>query len=136
MAIQPNETLLDSQSTPRVTLAGKAWPVPKLGIAQNIVVGPIVARRMKQLATISGAASLDVLSEDMIQDLAMAAFQALRRGHGDLRRAEFDEMPIDIMELVTALPVIAQQTGLYRAAKAGESAPLAQTAATSPTGTP
>lgn len=138
MAIQPNQDLLDNPAIPRVTLAGREWPVPRLAIAQNIIVGPIIARSQAALRKL-GNGSEEAFSEELLRDLAMAAFQALLRGHGkdhgDLKRAEFDEMPIGIAELVDALAVITKQTGTYRAAKAGEPAPLAPTA-TSPTGTP
>jgi hypothetical protein len=125
---EPNAELLADESVPRVTLAGKQWPLPKLSIKQNAIVLPILMARFERV-------NETIRTQDGISELATALFTALQRGHKSLTRDEFDEMAIDVPELMAAVPVVAQQTGMYSkgpATRNGVDRPLAP--ATSPTG--
>jgi hypothetical protein len=66
-----------------------------------------------------------------------AVYWAVTRAHPSLTRTEFDDMPIGTLELIDAIGVIAQQTGMMRKVDPSV-APLAagETSTISPTGTP
>jgi hypothetical protein len=74
---------------------------------------------------------------DLVSD---ALYWSLTRAHPALTRQQFDDMPIGMIEMVDAVGIIAQQTGMMRRADPKEAAgPLAageQPSPSSPTGTP
>jgi hypothetical protein len=74
---------------------------------------------------------------DFIDTVAAAVYGALTRAHPALTRAEFDDMPIGLIEMIDAIGVVAQQTGMMRKVEP-ESGPLAgaSRSPSSPTGTP
>ena len=88
---------------PLITIAGRDWPIPLLAPRQNRVVVPAIMR----LASQPGL---------QYEDLLEIVFAALTRARPALERAEFEEWSIATWELVEAIPVIATQTGLLRAA--------------------
>ena len=89
---------------PAITLAGRAWPIPLLAPRQNRIVVP-------------GLMDLGARPETQYDTLLDIAFAALTRGHPALARDAFDDWPVATWELLDALPVIAWQTGLMRAAR-------------------
>lgn len=136
MATVPNPKLLEDARIPRIAIDGVEWPVPKLAIAQNVVIVPLIPKIMPALPS-KEQPDIDRLTQEILGDMTGMAFEALRRGHPDLTRAEFDQMPLGIAELVDAMNVIALQTGLVRQTKPGErsvSDPLAAAATAPPTG--
>ena len=136
---EPNKELLEAGAT-GVILGGVIWPLRKLALKQNRVVTPLVVKlgpAFKQFS--KGVKTADnlvgVVTDEMFNDLSNMVFTALTRSHPTLKRDEFDELPITIFELFQAFLPIAEQTGLFRAAKAGENPPAPVTEAGSQTGT-
>jgi hypothetical protein len=112
--VVPNAKLLEDETIPRITLAGKEWPVPKLAIAQNIVIFPIIVRRcLKDSAIDIETLRAAISTEEGLRDVTKAIFVALQRGHEGLRQAEFDQWPIAIQELMPAFLTVAIQTSIY-----------------------
>lgn len=136
---EPNKKLLADSRIPRITLGEIEWPVPKLSLGQNEVVVPMLAKHFADAGEkTDGNAILRSLTGESIHFLATVSFIALQRGHADITRDEFDDMPISYMDLVAAALVIAQQSGMFRSDRLttnGVSGPLAVAATTSsPTG--
>jgi hypothetical protein len=79
----------------------------------------------------------DQADPEFFELIESAVYWAVTRAHPNLTRAEFDDMPIGTLELIDAVGVIAQQTGMMRKVDPSV-APLAagETNSTSPTGTP
>lgn len=116
---------MTSQQTPfdirTITLAGREWEVPVLAPKQNRIVVPALLElvpKMLRAREEAGASSfaqlaryLDAAAYDRLCDLV---FAALTRARPDLTRAEFDESPIDTLELVEAVRTIAFQAGLLK----------------------
>jgi len=110
---------------PSIRIAGKDWQVPQLSPRQNRIVVPalldvlpkIVAARerangqkdtgsLAQLALYLNTAAYDKLTD--------IVFHALGRAHPDLKREDFDDMPVETAELFAAMIVIAHQAGLFK----------------------
>ncbi|MGH6889803.1 MAG: hypothetical protein ACREHF_11520 [Rhizomicrobium sp.] len=110
---------------PTIRLAGRDWPVPALAPRQNRLVVPALFElvpkilRARDEAAGTGetghfaglAGYLDTRAYDRLTEIA---FLALTRAHPDLSRTEFDDMPIDTLELIAAVRTIAAQAGLLR----------------------
>lgn len=123
--IEPNKELLSDPEIPTIEIFGVKWPVPKLAIAQLRIVGPILVAR---------ASGMTNITADTIDDMATLVFWALKRGHEDLTREDFDDMPMDLPGLIAGWHVVAQQAGIFRPTKNGAAVPLEPAAASSPTG--
>jgi hypothetical protein len=130
---EPNAKLLADESVSRITIDGRAWPVPKLAIKQNKVILPLLTKvgfgTSKILGVLDTAEGIDAYTTVVLV--------ALQRAHEDLTREELEGMPMGGNDLILAVNVIANQTGMYRTKKADEvTGPLVPTAETpSPTGT-
>lgn len=144
MTTKPNRELLDDPRTLTVSLDGTKWPIPRLAPAQNERVTPIILRIMPLLMRLSReersqAVAVEgqdlapvlsdrmerlgeVLSEQNLHDIYTAIYVALKKGHPDLTRDEFDEIPIGNLDAIEAMNVIARQTGTIRQARPGETA--------------
>ena len=105
-----------------IVIANRSWPVPRLSPKQNRIVVPALlavvprivdAHRRSETGTQDRlflmARYLDTPTYDRIAD---AVFHALTRAHPQLSRTEFDELPIDTLDLLGAITVIARQAGL------------------------
>lgn len=112
-----------NQAVPTVNLAGREWPIPQLSPRQNRIVVPalleIVPKIIRAREEGGGdfaqlARYLDTATYDRLSDVS---FQALTRAHPDLKRAEFDDLPIETVELIVAVNVIARQAGLLKPIK-------------------
>ena len=89
---------------PVIVVAQHEWRVPLFAPRQNRIVVPA----LMQLGTrVEGR-------YDLLLDIV---FAALTRTHPQITRTEFDDWPVATHELLAALPVIAQQTGLTREAR-------------------
>ncbi|HEY3778770.1 MAG TPA: hypothetical protein VGL35_12000 [Rhizomicrobium sp.] len=106
--------------TPTIRLAGRDWPVPVLAPRQNRIVVPTLLELIPKIGSaragephsLAGLARyLDTAAYDQLTDIA---FAALTRAHPGLSRAEFDDFPIDTLELIAAVRTIALQAGLMR----------------------
>lgn len=114
---------------PTIRLARRDWPVPVLAPRQNRIVVPALlelipkilrARDEAAAAVEEGSLAqlaryLDTAAYDQLSEIAHVA---LTRAHPALARAEFDDLPIDTLELIAAVRTIAVQAGLVR--RAGE----------------
>jgi hypothetical protein len=112
-------------TAPTARLAGRDWPVPVLAPRQNRLVVPalldLIPRivRARDDVAASGAGGvfaqlaryLDTETYDRLSDIV---FTALTRATPDLSRAEFDDMPIDTLELIAAVHIVARQAGLLK----------------------
>jgi hypothetical protein len=115
---------------PTISLGGQDWPVPVLALRQNRVLQPLFNR---VTGKIMEGCSLGELTEADIEALVQISYTALTRAHPDLSRTDFEEMPISLVQLVGAIPVVMQQSGLYKPPQAG--AGEAQGEASPPIGT-
>jgi len=132
MPTEPNKKLLGDPRVPRITIDDVDWPVAKLAPAQLEVVAPLIDPTLKALKS-SGS-----VTKEIIHDLGTIVHVALTRGHPDLTRDEFDQMPIGLMDLLDSVQVVSRQCGLFRPVKPNEvngaSVPLAAAATSSQTG--
>jgi hypothetical protein len=110
---------------PKIRLGGADWAVPELAAKQIMRLVPALGR-LEQLGRVKSG-GFETLTEDEIKWIYDVAFIALTRAYPDLIREAFDDLPITIDEIVTAIPTIARQAGLRRktpnapgAAPAGE----------------
>ena len=113
---------MDASEDPTITFAGTEWPVPRLAPRQNRVVVPallrliprILAARAESVAAQEGnlAYLSRFMDESTYEQLAAVAYTALTRANPELKRSDFDEMPIDTLELIASISVIARQSGL------------------------
>lgn len=135
MSTEPNKKLLSDPRVPRITLDDQDWPIPKLAPAQLEIVLPLIDEVKKTLREYAPGAVIDA---DVIHKLGTILCTALQKGHPDLTRDEFDQMPIGLSDLIDALPLVQKQSGCFRPAKPhevnGVSDPLARAPQSSPTG--
>ena len=111
---------------PVITLAGTSWPVPRLAPRQNRIIVPallrliprIVQAREQSLEAREGdLAYLSRFVDEVTYDqLATVAYTALTRANPELMRSDFDDMPIQTLELIASIFIIARQAGLLRPA--------------------
>lgn len=141
--VEPNPQLLGDPTVPTITLAGKAWPVPMLAPKQNKHVVPTILKVVPHvLAAGDGKGKFDLdrfakaMDTTTYDALILVTWMALTRAHPSMTREEFEEMPIGTMELVLAVLIIAQQTGVIRPGKAGEPKTGEAPAGNSQTGMP
>src|ERR1017187_6057755 len=108
----------------QLRLAGRDWPVPILSIKQNRIVVPAVLGFMPIIARVGAAVAnqgtdplwftgikLTTADFDLMCD---AVYTALTKGTPGLARSEFDNLEITVEELLTALPIVAKQTGMLK----------------------
>jgi hypothetical protein len=105
-------------SDPVVTLGGRDFPVPELAIAQLRKVFPALGH-LAHLS--SSSASLLTISEDDFALLVDTIWIGVAGGSPGFTRKDFDALPAKPAELLRALTVIAQQSGML--AKPGEGKP-------------
>lgn len=109
----PNEKEL-ANNCPTINLAGQLWPIPVFAFKQNKIIVPIVIRLGKP-------GSLSDLNEKTMDDLGTAVFFALTRAHSTITIKEFEDWPIATADLIAALNVVAEQTGLLKPGEAQKS---------------
>jgi len=115
---------MDTSDDPTITLAGKEWTVPRLAPRQNRIIVPALLRLIPHIlaaraeAVAAQESNLAYLSRFMdgptYEELATVAYTALTRANPELKRSDFDDMPIDTLELVASISAIARQAGLLR----------------------
>lgn len=98
--------------TPTITLAGKKWPVPPLAIKQLRIIIPAstVIGELRKGQGVSPAQMGAILN---------VVHTALTRAHPGFPADEFDEMEISLPELMEAVPIILEATGMKRPPKEG-----------------
>jgi hypothetical protein len=147
----PNQRVLDAApELPKVSLAGREFPIPLLGPRQNrlvLSVGVSLFKRMAPLRMLVAeaqrtgikpdenalAAAFEMNEQDHIQ-LENVVYAGLTKAHPDMRKDDFLDAPIATSELMAAFFTIMQQSGGVKPAKPGEE--KGETTAASPqTGT-
>ena len=110
-----------------VELGGTEFFVPVLALRQARVAVPGLLKLLPRLHAIQvrigggdplGAALLDAEDVDLMIDVALAG---LNRAYPDLSRDDLLDLQASFAELVAALAVIAQQTGLFTPAEGSAS---------------
>jgi len=86
-----------------VRLGGRDWLVAPLSLRQILAIADFVPKL--------SAIGTDNLSGERLLPLAEVLWHGLRRAHPRLTRDEFLDLPINIADLVTALPVVIEQAG-------------------------
>jgi|GEM_PF-4904620 len=108
---------------PSVRLADRDWPIPLLGITQNRVVTPAIMKLLPELGRIFAAVSAAQdggtvphleITEETFDLMANAVYAAMTRGTPGLARAEFENLPISVFDLIAALQVVIQQSGAFK----------------------
>jgi hypothetical protein len=103
----PNPKLLAEEGVPRIKIAGQDWPVPLLAPRQNNIILPLLLKpRPSNLE--------DLATTERLTEIGTIVFHAMQRGHRELTRDEFDDMPISFVEMIAAIPTIQTQTGLFK----------------------
>lgn len=97
------------EDTPKVTLAGQEFPIPLMAPRQNRILVPALMR-MKNITK-------DELTTEQYDDFVLIIATALTRAHPDTTRDDVLDMPITVAEMMLAIPVIAQQTGVVKMVK-------------------
>lgn len=121
---------IDLEGAPKILVAGREWSIPKLAPKQARHVVPALMGMLPLVARVQAAATtggdgtqidsgriMDAMAgidEETFRKLETAVFWALRRGYPQLGQGEFEEMPMDLFEMLNALPVIMRQTGFIK----------------------
>lgn len=132
MSIEPNATY-GNGAVKHIVLAGRSYPIPPLAIKQLRHVVPAVLKVIPSFVGLTAlqagadwrqyAAALAQVDNQTIEALTEMVFWSLTRAHPKLTRAEFDDMEVGLRELIDAIPVIVDATGLVKQEKGGEVAP-------------
>lgn len=109
--IEPNPEFLDG-TTPTISWAGKEWPVPLLAPKQNRQVIPAAMRSRASITKVIGGQ--EPLTTEEYDDLSLIVFYGLKRAHPNLTRDQFDDTPLSIRDLMVAVTVVSQQTGIMK----------------------
>jgi hypothetical protein len=120
--VEPNKLLLADPRIPRITFAGKEWPIPKLAIDQLAEVWPLISGSLISVVSAGAGASIAAFSGQTIKDMSKVVFWGLKRGHESLSPEEYADMPSDVQELMNAVLVVASQTGGFKLRTPGEAA--------------
>ena len=132
MSIEPNATY-GNGVTAHVVLGGRSYPVPPLAIKQLRRVVPAVMKVIPSFVGLSalqaGGASWDAMASQLahidqttIDALTDMVYWSLTRAHPSLTRDEFDNMEVTLKELVEAIPVVVDATGLMEKKAPGDGA--------------
>lgn len=116
---------LELDAAPKVTLAGKEYPVPMLVPRQQRIVIPKLLSLMKSMAA-NGRVDPTSLTTEQYDDLLDLVYIALTRGTPDLKRDDFMDTPSSMLELIAAMNTIAEQTGMMKRETPGAASGEAQ----------
>jgi hypothetical protein len=110
--------MLDTNIPPTVTLGGQVFAVPPLAARQNRVIDPLILNLIPFLASSRGDNALGVtaLTTEQYDALQEICYVAITRASPKFTREQFLDLPVSLQEMIVAFPVIAQQTGLFKAA--------------------
>lgn len=124
------------EDAPKITLGGKAFPVPVLAAKQNRLIDPLILRLLPLFSEWQKdrIAALVKLGEKEYDALIEISYQAIKRAQPEWTRDQFLDLPVTLPELIAAFPVIAQQTGVFKRGEPGE-VQAGMTPPSSPTGT-
>lgn len=111
---------------PTVSLAGKQWPIPELGVRQLRKVRRKIFEIHDLLKTAKVGGDIVKLfvelTDEQYDALCDVVYWSLTRAHKDMKREEFDDMAIGDGDLLRAFFVIRAQSGLFMPAAEGDGA--------------
>jgi hypothetical protein len=136
-AAPPQMFPIDLDGAPKVLLAGREWSIPKLTPKQARHVVPAMMKIIGLVAKVKSAvtvgddgqvstdqqlmmAAMASIDGETFESVATCIFWSLKRGYPQLGQGEFDEMPVDLPEMLNALPVIMRQIGFIKPKPPGE----------------
>lgn len=117
---------------PTIQLAGQPYSIPQLAPRQQRVVVPAIMSFTNLMANQDDF--MKGMSTEQYDRLVDLVFVAVTRANPTMKKDDFLNMEITTRELLDAIPVIMQQTGIVKAVPAGESL-SASAPQSSPTGT-
>ena len=130
-ATNPKLSPGEADAAPVIVIAGKEWPVPLFAPRQNRLIVPSLTEMMPTLARILSA--LELKDSQAITQIGIStaeydrflevAHMALTRACPELSKDDFLDMAVETGELLMAIPVIMQQTGMFKKAAPGELKP-------------
>jgi len=118
MKFEPDPKI-DIGESEKVTLGGQDWYVPKLALRQIKRIAPLIPDIIALLDRINAAAEAAradanaapfALRADEIETVIAAVHIGLTRAYPHLTRDAFEDLPIPLGELITALRVVALQS--------------------------
>jgi len=130
-------TTQELADAPKIVLAGKEYPIPKLAPRQNRRIIP----RLSRLGNIMQKNAAGEMTETDVDDAYLSIYWALTRTMPDLKESDFMDMPIDMQDVLAALGTVAQQTGIMKQMEvapgdAGEQKPVEPAPSTGTTPSP
>ena len=117
---------------PTIQLAGQQYQIPQLAPRQQRIVVPAIMSFTNLMANQDDF--MKGMSTEQYDRLVDLVFVAVTRANPTMKKDDFLNMEITTRELLDAIPVIMQQTGIVKAVPAGESL-SASAPQSSPTGT-
>lgn len=99
------------ERAPKITVAGKEYPVPKLSPRQNKRIVARLDRLQKKIMAVTAEKPL-VFTEEDVEDLYLCVYWALTRTMPELQERDFMDWPIELPEALLTIPIIAKQTGM------------------------
>ena len=106
-------------NNPTITLAGVDYQIPKLAIKQNRHIEPLAIKHSEYFVGViqnKGQVRLLNLTPEQALDFTTIIYWAITRAKPEMTLAQFEDLPISMREIMVALPVCLQQSGLYRVA--------------------
>jgi len=121
-------------NTPRVSLGGRTWPIPELGIRQLRAVRRAIIDLTDALVSTQDETTgqrVMKLSEAQFDAMCNVVYHGLTRAHPGLDRDEFEAMTTTDGEMFLAFLVVRRQSGIYvmRPADTPEAQPAGEAAA-------
>ncbi|MET4238623.1 hypothetical protein ABIB07_001841 [Bradyrhizobium sp. RT10b] len=109
---------LELEGLPKITLAGKDFPIALLAPRQNRIVIPKLIALMQGFTDGHKADVLNPmnLTTQQYDDLCDVVWVAVTRATPTLTKEAFLDMPIDLLELIAAMDVVAKQCGVMKRA--------------------
>jgi hypothetical protein len=102
-----------------VTLSDRKWQLPHLPFRLVKIIQPVLMHVYAE----AGSTSTTLLTEEQIDRLARATWQALNHVDPQLTLDEFMSLPFSIADLFSALPSVAQAAGLMAPSATQEASP-------------
>jgi hypothetical protein len=114
--------MVEFEDAPKVHLGGREWPVPLLVVRQNRIIVPLILSLVPLMAAfrVSRQAGLAKVGEKEYDAMSEICYQAIRRAQPEFSHDQFNDLPVQIWEMVQALEVIAEQSGLLKRDDPGE----------------
>lgn len=109
---------IELDAAPKAMLNGVAYPVPRLVPRQQRIIMPKIMSLMKSM-TVDGKVSPLNLTTEQYDDLLDVVFIGIQRATPALTRDEFLDTPINLLELIRAMDVISEASGLFKRQKPG-----------------